>query len=357
VSSELYDLNCPSCGKHYTLPLDKVVKNAGKRIHCRRCHQLFVIPIPTAVPIKDAVTQSPDLALVPEAPTSEEAAIAAPGVEPPTPMVETEAPSEAQTEVGEPPSLSEYGESTIADPPAEAHAPADSETATTTTDHDSIHGVAMADAPARDEGEAVQEVPSELPTALDIEAPPPPLPPIPVSTPALPKPRRGGRASVAPVFDPTEEEEPQPRRRGRFGMRSEPRAPIDAAVSPALEHDEPVADLPPGESMEITPPVIEASHPEPAVEKESTDDGNTLELSADVVADTTPALPISEDPSLQVIAPAPSTAKADSAISTPVSEDLSAIRRSVALLATMSVIISVVLIAVLLALLGIIPKK
>jgi hypothetical protein len=194
--------------------------------------------------------------------------------------------------------------------------------------HDSMRAFAMVD---------------ELPDSLDIEShvvetPPPQVATAPSAPPPLRKPKKSVRALVAPVFD-AESEEPQPRRRGMFGSRTEPEAPVEilAAVAAA-----------PAEEVQAVDVEVDKETDEPESSFASRLTGQP-ELET---AESEPPPAKRERPPV-VASPATGPMQA----SPEVLELWSAIRRSVALLATMSMIIAIVLIAILLTLLGIIPKK
>jgi hypothetical protein len=409
VSSDIYELNCPFCDKLYKLPREKVIKHVGKSIHCRKCGQPFSIPaLPPEEP--DEITPPPG-EVFPEQPPaatepviaheSEPIAVAEPEPSASEPAEEYSiATPFASGDSFEPPALEEYAQPPIVDfaiePAAddlhehdeaaftapigdivdapesasyfaseslvEATIPLERNEPTTiaiadevsaeesapaaefgsiepehpleSQPHESVHEFAMAD-------ESVErpELPAELPEALaaetqPIEAPPPQLPPVPVSAPVPPKPRRGARTAVAPVFD-AESEEPQPRRRGMFASRAEQAAPIETIPT------DPAAA---GES-----PVFEAIHEEVAVESEPSPAARSTEpetaMSAPKFA-VGEAVPIAINPAI-----------APTQISPQILDVWSSVRRALMLLATMSVIIAIVLVAILLTLLGIIPKK
>jgi len=363
VSGDTFDLKCPLCDKHYTLPLAKVIKNAGKSIRCPRCHERFVIPNP--------LQDEPPSEHAPEQ-LNESAPQRFDEPEPAAPIFEpTSEPAEAPVRVS-----SEVAAQETIPPVEEMPSPPPMSFEQTASEGPFIDSpTTIQNAPTPEEAddhaacpdsatpdEAVStEVSSELPETFPIEAPPPQLPPVPVSSPAPPKPRRGARASVTPVFALVQDE-PEPRRRGRFGARIEPPGRIEPIVTPVVEPIEPPIESHPTESPPTKSPLVEstgieaADHEQP-VEAEPIDKTEPI-ASAEPESDgEAPVLPSKTDTPIRAAPTTPPVEAPSAAISSPPPADLSAIRRSVALLATMSVIIAVVLVAILLTLLGIIPRK
>jgi hypothetical protein len=194
--------------------------------------------------------------------------------------------------------------------------------------------VKESEAPAERAAELVEE-------PVEVTPPPPPRVAVPVAAPPPPKSRRGGRVAVTPVFDAVEEE-PVPRRRGKFAIRSEAAEQTDAPV--ALPVD--------AVATPVEPPVVESPREEVAGASETPALDESGVGAVPRPADAVSISPSREDPPILA-----STAMQSMPVMERTLQDWAAIRRSLALLAVMSVIIAVVLIAVLLAIVGIIPRK
>jgi hypothetical protein len=213
-------------------------------------------------------------------------------------------------------------------------------------------------------GEAISasEEASE-PTEEDtIEAPPPHLPPVPVMLPPTqiaPKLRARPRTAVAPVFDAVSEE-PVPRRGGLSAETPRVVESFDAAAPPA-EEIEPATDQPSENESPITESVT-ADEPvlphridreQPALSEHS----EPFEHIAVSEPDLGLRVSALASTSIHDASAAASTELSPMSLSDRSIADLSVIRRFTALLAIMSVVIALVLVAILLAIMGILPKK
>ena len=92
MGTNIYELNCPFCDKLYKLPRDKVLKHAGKSIHCRKCGKPFSIPVvPPDEPPAEAEFEDIPIAYEVASPAVEPPAVEArvsaqaPAIEPPIP--------------------------------------------------------------------------------------------------------------------------------------------------------------------------------------------------------------------------------------------------------------------------------
>jgi hypothetical protein len=155
--------------------------------------------------------------------------------------------------------------------------------------------------------------------------------------PAPPRRLKRARTAVAPVFDPVAEE-PQPRQRGRLAEGLETEA-VDFSVFASTASSSP---------SEV--PAIETAIPE---HEEDGSQDSSLPPPLKKQSASEEELEESPMPARQ----AAGSASLFSPAAEKLAQDLSAIRRFAALQAIMSVVIAVVLVAILLTLLGIIPKK
>jgi hypothetical protein len=477
VSTDIYELNCPFCDKLYKLPRDKVIKHAGKFIHCRRCGKPFSIPaLPQDEPPEElsesahiAPEPQPEPLATDQTVTAEPAATGpsepaghAPPDEPIPLATDALTPGFSEESL-EPPALSEYAQPLSSEgetmpietanetapqrpevtsfaqafpdaPEASSYFSAGmtaqdaSPIAPDTSPHEIDDGSAMDHAapalsaleetggalpleeptvvhPHADEwaaatSEAEEGTPIEYlshgspvdepstasavehgvitlrvqepqqPTAQPMEWPsdaadvppiqsPPPSAPAPRTPlpPAHVRPRRGARAVVAPVFG-AEAEEPQPRRRGRFAMAPAPIPSAEIEASPLAGDAEITVESIGIASAAVEPPQAHQEHliSEPDKEQDVVSE-SALESHPIAKADAGAAAQSSLEDSVAV-AGAPLPPEVMMAPASPaIQKDLSAIRRFTALLAIMSVVIGLVLVAILLTMLGIIPRK
>ncbi len=202
-----------------------------------------------------------------------------------------------------------------------------------------------------EEDEPVAEPNEEEPAEVSLEAPPP-LPPPPDVRAAQPltppsKPARAERVPVTPLLvEEEDDDEPVPRRRGRFGLGVGKTPPAQAVTPPVVEEVHAVVEP-------LKPPAEAVEEREGQAVLEGLGEPDARTAGADDAGTTTPAeASMREDPP-GILAPE------HRPVSIPpnILEVWLAMRRSLMLLAVMSVVIAVVLIAILLAILGIIPKK
>jgi hypothetical protein len=378
VSTETFELNCPFCDKLYKLPREKVLKHAGRMIHCRKCGKPFSIPtLPgeelqiDSIPIAVAAQERAEESVVAQTPVEEEpppvALAVSETIEPP-PLTEYEMASTAHEEMESPAgNLSEQDAEAIAtlglseDPPSYFAAPVITSETVELSGEPAFSMEAVSETPFA-ETRGMEELmgladPVELAPLpgfeeeasegalasgeMHTESPPPPLPSVPdVSPPPPPKARRTERISVMPVFDAEEEEQPVPRRK-RFGKRAEAVAPVVVeSPAPAVERVEATEEV----------PVVADAPAEPAAE--APEDLNAPVPKAEIAEPEAAPVAVSEDRPILL-----SNRAEPLGVSEEVMGVLVTIRRAVMLLAVMSVVIAVVLIAVLLAIMGIIPKR
>jgi predicted Zn finger-like uncharacterized protein len=62
MAEQLFELDCPHCGRLYRLAHEKILKFAGKQIRCKQCGQPFTMPdLSEAAPSASAAEEAPVL--------------------------------------------------------------------------------------------------------------------------------------------------------------------------------------------------------------------------------------------------------------------------------------------------------
>lgn len=358
VGNDLFELSCPFCDKHYKVPREKVLKHAGKSIHCRHCGKAFVVPaIPgpetqraiefdEPVPLKPATPTPVPMPVIDEPPTI------APPLENKTEVEETAAEQEGDYATT-PPTVSDASEH---DAPAGVDEVVAEETPSAGDDLgqgkaiDLAEDVSPGDSEPDDandetaagvnaELEAIPPAEARAPAMeMPVEPPPPPLAP-----PFEAKPRRRAKVTVSPVFDAQpEEEEPEAAKRGfSFGFGRKKGAEAETTAAPVTKAATTI-----GAAEVAAEPHAEPHEEEPA----------SVEIPAMAEVETEPPpmkeiVPVSEPAARRaLVRPTPA------AEATQPSE-LTTIKRCLVLLSIMSVVCAVVLVAILLGVLGLLPHK